>query len=168
MFLGNDFHLDSWSTMSQQHHWITGWWQPRRERPLSFVEDDKLRPGEDVTSSKRRHKNSMKCAIAKFLNQDGRPDRYWKLKTMMENSANTPPYPRENSPSQKYPRNRRVVPSPSEDVPAASRTRRMAQEMKKLRSLHILHVPPSRSKTKARWHWRLMFSESNVPYLRFL
>ena len=38
-------------------------------------------------SSKRRHKNSMKCAIAKFLNQDGRPDRYWKLKRMMENSA---------------------------------------------------------------------------------
>ena len=36
---------------------------------------------------------------------------------------------------------------PSEDVPATSRTRRMAQEMEKLRSLHILHVPPSRSKT---------------------
>ena len=33
----------------------------------------------DVTSSKRRPKNSMKCAIAKLLNQDGRPDRYWKL-----------------------------------------------------------------------------------------
>ena len=110
-----------------------------------------LFPEIHVTSSKRRHKNSMKCAIAKFLNQDGRPDRYWKLKRMMENSANhPPPYPRENTPSQKYPRNRRVVPSPSEDVPAASRTRRMAQEMKKLRSLHILHVPPSRSKTKAR------------------
>ena len=77
--------------MLQQYHWITGWWQPRCERPLSFVEDDKLRPGEDVTSSKRRHKNSMKCAIAKFLNQDGRPDRYWKLKRMMENSANQPP-----------------------------------------------------------------------------
>ena len=37
--------------------------------------------------------------------------------------------------------------SPSEDVPATSRTRKMAQKMKKLRSLHILHVPPSRSKT---------------------
>ena len=46
-----------------------------------------------VTSSKRRHKNSMKCAIAKFLNQDGRPDRYWKLKRMMENSANHPTLP---------------------------------------------------------------------------
>ena len=44
-----------------------------------------------VTSSKRRHKNSMKCAIAKFLNQDGRPDRYRKLKRMMENSAKGPP-----------------------------------------------------------------------------
>ena len=44
--------------------------------------------------------------------------------------------------------NRRVVPSPSEDVPANSRTRRMAQEMKKLRSLHILHVPPRESKTR--------------------
>ena len=108
-------------------------------------------PAPCVTSSKRRHKNSMKCAIAKFLNQDGRPDRYWKSKRMIENSANhPPPYPRENTPSQKYPRNRRVVPSPSEDVPAASRTQRMAQEMKKLRSSHILRVPPSRSKTKAR------------------
>ena len=38
--------------MLQQYHWITGWWQPRRERPLSFVEEDKLRPGEDVTSGK--------------------------------------------------------------------------------------------------------------------
>ena len=45
----------------------------------------------NVTSSKRRHKNSMKCAIAKFLNQDGRPDRYWKSKRMKENSANDPP-----------------------------------------------------------------------------
>ena len=76
--------------MLQQYHWITGWLQPRCERPLSFVEDDKLRPGEDVTSSKRRHKSSMKCAIAKFLNQDGRPDRYWKLKMMMKNSAKNP------------------------------------------------------------------------------
>ena len=93
----------------------------------------------------------MNGAIAKFLNQDGRPDMCWKLKRMMENSAKAPPpSPRENTPPQKYPRNRRVVPSPSEDVPAASRTRRMAQELKKLRSLHNLHVPPSRSKTKAR------------------
>ena len=46
----------------------------------------------NVTSSKRRHKNSMKCAIAKFLNQDVRPDRYWKLKRMMENSAKVPPH----------------------------------------------------------------------------
>ena len=61
-----------------------------------FFEKLKIR----VTSSKRRHKNSMKCAIAKFLNQDGRPDRYLKLKRMMENSAKTPPPPsaRENTP----------------------------------------------------------------------
>ena len=32
----------------------------------------------------------MKCAIAKILNQDGRPERYWKLKRMMENSAKEP------------------------------------------------------------------------------
>ena len=81
--------------MLQQCHWILGLLQPRCERPLSFVEDDKLRPGEDVTSSKRRHKNSMKCAIAKFLNQDRRPDRYWKLKRMMENSAKNPDPARE-------------------------------------------------------------------------
>ena len=33
-----------------------GWWQTRREHSLSFVEDDELRPGEDVTSSSRRTK----------------------------------------------------------------------------------------------------------------
>ena len=33
----------------------------------------------------------MKRAIAKFLKQDGRPDRYWKLKRMMEISAKEPP-----------------------------------------------------------------------------
>ena len=54
---------------------------------------------------------------------------------------------RENTPPKNYPRNRRVEPSPSEDVPATSGTRKMAQEMKKLRSLHILHVPVSRSET---------------------
>ena len=47
--------------------------------------------GKTVTSSKRRHKNSMKCAVAKFLNQDGRPDRYLKLKRMIENSAKKSP-----------------------------------------------------------------------------
>ena len=46
-----------------------------------------------VTSSKRRHKNSMKCAIAKFLSQDGRHERYLKLKRMMENSTETSPHP---------------------------------------------------------------------------
>ena len=50
--------------------------------------------------------------------------------------------------------------------PANYRTRRMAQKMKKLRSLHILHVPSSRSRTS--WHWRLMFPQSVVPYLWFL
>ena len=92
----------------------------------------------------------MKCVIAKLLNQDGRLDRFWKLKRMMEIVQKNPQSPREDTSEQKYPRHRRVVPTPSEDVPAASRNRRMAQEMKKLRSLHILHVPPSRSKTKAR------------------
>ena len=37
---------------------------------------------------------------------------------------------------------------PSQDVPANNKTRRMAQEIKKLRSLHILHVPPRKSKTR--------------------
>ena len=37
---------------------------------------------------------------------------------------------------------------PSEDVPANRRTRRIAQKMKKLRSLHSLHVPPCKSKTR--------------------
>ena len=85
--------------MLQQYHWITGWWQPRCERPLSFVEDDKLRSGEDVTSSKRRHENSMKCVIAKLLNQDARPDRYWKLKRgrKREKAEPTPTQERECS-----------------------------------------------------------------------
>ena len=169
MFLGNDFHLDSWSTMSQPHHWITGWWQPRREHPLSIVEDDKLRPGEDVTSSKKTSQKFDEMCDSKISKSRWPTWQVLKIEKDDEKKCKPPPlYPRENTPSQKYPRNRRVVPSPSEDVPAASRTRRMAQEMKKLRSSHILRVPPSRSKTKARWHWRLMFSESIVPYLRFL
>ena len=39
------------------------------------------------------------------------------------------PSPRENTPPQKYPRNRRAMPSSSEDVPANSGSRRMAQKM---------------------------------------
>ena len=52
-----------------------------------------------VTSSKRCHKVSIKnskCAISKnahWQNQDGRPDRYWKLKQIMEKSAENTPYP---------------------------------------------------------------------------
>ena len=34
----------------------SGRWQPKREHQLSFVEDDKLRPGENVTSSSRQTK----------------------------------------------------------------------------------------------------------------
>ena len=49
--------------------------------------------------------------------------------------------------------------------PSYQRNPKMAQKMKKLRSLHILHEPPSRSKTS--WHWRLMFLQSIVPYLWF-
>ena len=39
-----------------------------------------------------------------------------------------PPSPRKNTPPRKYLRNRRAVRSPSQDVPANSRTRRMAQK----------------------------------------
>ena len=39
----------------------------------------------------------MKCAIAKFLNQDGRPDRYLKLKRIVENSAKNPHPARERT-----------------------------------------------------------------------
>ena len=70
------------------------------------------------------------------------------LEEAKKRTKNTPPSPRENTPPLKYPRNRRAVPSPSEDVPANSRTRRMAQKMKKLRSLHSLHVPPRKPKTR--------------------
>ena len=45
----------------------------------------------------------MKLAIAKFLNQDGRPDRYWKLKRMMENSAKHPhPHPTPTLPEREH------------------------------------------------------------------
>ena len=64
-----------------------------------------------------------------------------------ERTKNTPTQPEREHPAIEVSPNCRVVPSPSEDVPATSRTRRMAQEMKKLRSLHTLHVPASRSKT---------------------
>ena len=59
----------------------------------------------------------------------------------------TPTQPEREHPAIEVSLKSRVVPSPSNDVPATSETRRLAQEMKKLRSLHILHVPPSRSKT---------------------
>ena len=110
--------------------------------------------------SKENFKECFKCnvqhPIAKFRSnirnvrfKMADPAGTENCKRSKKRTKNTPS-PRENTPPRKYPRNRRVVPSPSEDVPAASRTRRMAKEMKKLRSLHILHVPPSRSKTKAR------------------
>ena len=37
---------------------------------------------------------------------------------------------------------------PLEDVPANSRTQKMAQKMKKVRCLHSLHVPPRECKTR--------------------
>ena len=86
--------------MLQQYHWITGWWQPKCERPLSFVEDDKLQPGEDVTSGSQRTERTLKisfkiskCAISKNA-QDGRPDRYWKLKKRTKECKKDPPPPR--------------------------------------------------------------------------
>ena len=62
--------------MLQQYHWITGWWQPRCERPLSFA-----RGGCNVRQSalqkflKISIKNS-KCAVSNKHIQDGRPSRY--------------------------------------------------------------------------------------------
>ena len=44
--------------------------------------------------------------------------------------TDTPTQPEREHPAKKMLRNRRVVPSPSKDVPATSETRRMAQEMK--------------------------------------
>ena len=45
-----------------------------------------------------QQKTSQKFdAIAKFLNQDGRPDRYWKSKRMWENCANHPHPTRERT-----------------------------------------------------------------------
>ena len=38
--------------------------------------------------------------------------------------------------------------TPSEDVQANSRTRRMTQKMKNLRSLNVLHVPPCKPETR--------------------
>ena len=96
-FLGNGSHLDSRSTMLQQYHWITGWWQPTCEQPLSFVEDDKQRPGEDVTSSERRCKNSIKksnCEISNMHIQDGRPGRYENRRRSKKGRKSTPYSPR--------------------------------------------------------------------------
>ena len=48
---------------------------------LSFAEDDKLRPGEDVTSATGMTKISIKnskCAMSKQKKKDGRPSRYKK------------------------------------------------------------------------------------------
>ena len=73
--------------------------------------------------------------MADLADTESRKGRQNKCKT-------PPPSPRENTPTWRYPRNCRVVPSPSEDIAANSRTRRMAREMRKLRSLHTLHMPP--------------------------
>ena len=108
-----------------------------------------------ITSSTQRNKISKrfwKCAIANRINQFGRPGRYLKADRKTEKTKTTPPTARERT--LKYLRNRHALPSPSEDVPANSRARRMAQKTKKLRSLHVLHVPSCKSKT--RWHWSLM------------
>ena len=115
--------------------------------------------GSNVQHPIAKFRSKIRNVRFKMADPAGTENRKRSRKT---HKKTPPPSPRENTPPRKYPRNRRVVPSPSEDVPAASRTRRMAKEMKKLRSLHILHVPPSRSKTKARWHWRLMFLQPIV------
>ena len=126
---------------------------------------------QSVTSSSRRTKITKfrwKNRNVRFKMADpaGTENRERSRKTHIKH-----PHPaRERSPrNRSIPEitgNRRVAPSPSEDVPASSGARRMSREMKKLRSLHILHVPFSRSKTS--WHRRLMFPQSVVPYLWFL
>ena len=60
------------------------------------------------------------------------------VEEVKKNAKKTPPPSPKEHHAIEVSRNRHVVPSPSEDVPATSGTRRMAQEMKKLRSLHIL------------------------------
>ena len=78
---------------------------------------------------------------------------------------------REKTPPSKCARNRRVVPSPSEDLLANSRTRRMARGVKKLRILHIVACatwqdPDSLTLTpgsfrwgKFRWQWSIPVCE---------
>ena len=65
-------------------------------------------------------------------------------KAIQNNPKTSPPTARERTPRH------RSIPeiAPSKDVPANSKTRRMAQNMKKLRSLHGLQVPPRKSKTR--------------------
>ena len=88
---------------------------------------------------------NSKCAI-----QNGRPDRYWKLKRMMEKRKETPHTP--TQPEREHPAVEVSPNSPCGAIslgrcPSYQRNPKMAQKMKKLRSLHILHVPPSKSKT---------------------
>ena len=100
----------------------------------------------NVTSGSR-NKISLKfkkCAISNMSIQNGGPGRYRKSQ---RNTKKTPP----PTAQERTLRHRSIpgiaVESP-EDVPANSRTRGMAQKMKKLRSLHSLHVPPRKSKTR--------------------
>ena len=99
-------------------------------------------------SANEIYKISMKNS--KSAIQNGRPDRYWKLKKMMEKRKKTlhTPHPARE-------RHSAVDVSPKLPYgaislgrhPSYQRNPKMAQKMKKLRSLHSLHVPPSRSKT---------------------
>ena len=84
-----------------------------------------------VTSSSRRTKIT-KDFDEKFEMCDSKwPIRQVpKIVKEAEKRKKHPPSTRENTPPQKYLQNRRAVPSPSEDVPATSRSRRMAQELK--------------------------------------
>ena len=103
-----------------------------------------------VTSGSRCNKISVKnskCAVSNKHIQDGRPGRYGNRRRSEKTQKRHPHPAREKPPCN------RIIPKIAvwchllrKTPSATSGTRRMAQEMKKLRSLHILHVPPSRPK----------------------
>ena len=102
-----------------------------------------------VTSGSR-NKISLKFknAISNRTFQNGRPGRYRKLKrNTKKTTKHAHPQARERTPRHRSFPEITAVPAPSEDVLANSRTRKTAQQMTKLRSLHILHVSPRKSKT---------------------
>ena len=90
---------------------ITGWWwQLRRERPLSIVEADELRLGEDVLSGSR-NKISLKikkCAISNKSIQNGQPGRHRKTRKKQKKEHRTPPHhPNVQTTSRKEPQKKK-------------------------------------------------------------